>query len=229
MITAHHAAFFVWAVLTSIVCVVGCRLRDTPRGQRFDRRVGVVLVLAYVIVNAWWFAPANFVWNNTLPIQLCDLAALCAPLALLTRRRACRTLLYFWGFGLSTQGFVTPTVDPDPSLGHFWMHWINHGAVIGAATYDLIVRRYRPTWRDWRLAMVTSLLYLALIFVLDVSTGWNYAYVGNTKPEQKTIIDVLGKWPLRVVWIALIASAAMTALMIPWELARRLKLRDTSR
>ncbi|MCA9293086.1 MAG: TIGR02206 family membrane protein [Phycisphaerales bacterium] len=228
MPTAHHAAWLVWAVITAIVCVMGVRMRGTPKGARFDRLIGLTLALGYVVVNIYWFSPPNLAWDDSLPIQLCDLAALCAPLAILTRRRPLRVLLYFWGFGLSTQGFFTPTVAPDPTLGKFWMHWINHGAVVGGAVYDLVVCRYRPTWRDWRFAIIASLLYVALIFGLDIATGWNYAYVGNATPEQKTLVDVLGPWPLRVLWIVLIAGGAMTALMLPWTIARRLKLRGTN-
>ena len=220
MTSPHQVAFLLWAIITAIVCVLGMKSRNRPMGPRLDRAVSIAIVLAYLTVNAWWLYPAHIEPGNSLPIQLCDLAALSAALAFLTGKRIFRALLYFWGIGLSTQGFITPTTEHGPEHGEFWMHWINHGAVVGAAVYDLIVRRYRPTWRDWRTAIIVSLVYLTLIFLLNMIQGWNYAFVGNHKPEQPTLIDHLGAWPLRVLWIALIAAGAMTLLMIPWEIAR---------
>ena len=133
-----------------------------------------------------------------------------------------RALLYFWGLGLSTQGFITPVNEHGPESGEFWMHWLNHGAIIGAALYDLVVLRFRPHWRDWRTAVVLGIVYVACVFVLNIISGWNYGYVGATKPDVRTIVDFLGPWPLRVIWIVLIAIFAMMLLMLPWEIARRI-------
>lgn len=219
--TVHLLALFVWGVITLTIVLIGRRLRGTDRADAYDRGVGVFALLAYLIVNAWWFWPTHLKPSQSLPIQVCDMAALCAPIAILAKWRVARALLYFWGLGLSTQGFITPVNEHGPESGEFWMHWLNHGAIIGAAVYDLGVLRFRPTWRDWRIAVVLGLVYLACIFALNAVTGWNYGYVGSVKPEVPTIVDHLGEWPLRVVWMALIAIGGMTALMLPWEAARR--------
>ncbi len=229
MLPPHGAALVVWAVLTTVICFIGIKVRDTPRGTRFDNHIGILLALGFITVNAWWLSPGNLQWGKSLPLHLCDLAALCAPLALMTQWRLPRTLLYFWGLGLSTQGFVTPATVHGPEHGEFWMHWVNHGAVVGGAMYDLFVRRFRPTWRDLRITIYVSIAYLVVIFSLDLITGWNYAFVGNTTPENETIVDFLGPWPLRVVWISFIATSAMVALMLPWVIARRMMIRKTQK
>lgn len=223
-LTSPHALTLMgWAVFTGVVIWVGLRTRGTGRAWAFDRGVGVLTLLAYLTVNVWWLWPTHLEPDQSLPIQLCDLAALCAPLAILARWRVARALLYFWGLGLSTQGFITPVTRVGPEHGEFWMHWLNHGAIVGAALYDLAVLRFRPTWRDWRLAVGLGLVYLAGVFALNVVTGWNYGYVGSSRPEARTIVDFLGPWPWRVVWIAAIAIAGMAALMIPWVLAGHLR------
>jgi len=220
--TVHALALFVWAIITATIILIGLRLRGTDRAKRLNKGVGLFALAAYIAVNIYWMWPGNLVWDKSLPIQLCDLAALCAPIALLTRSRTARALLYFWGLGLSTQGFITPVNEHGPESGEFWMHWLNHGAIVGAAMFDLTVLRFRPQWRDWRTAVLLGVVYLACVFVLNIITGWNYGYVGATKPDVRTLVDFLGPWPLRVVWIALIGITAMALLMVPWEVARRL-------
>lgn len=221
----HGATLLVWACAVALLIVARGRARRRGRERSFDRGLGWALLAAYMMVNIWWAWPGRFEWARSIPIHVCDLAALFAPLALLTGRRWPRTLLYFWGLGLSSQGMITPVVRVGLAYGEFWMFWINHGVVIGAGLYDVIARGYRPTWRDWGFASCLGLIYIAALFGLDAATGWNYGYVGPSVPEAPTIVDGLGAWPLRVVWIVLIALAAMALLVVPWEIARRLARR----
>jgi len=151
---------------------------------------------------------------------VCDVTTLCVPLALLGGRRMPRALLYFWGLGLSTQGVLTPDLQDGPGQVGFWMFWLAHFSVVGGALYDVIARGYRPTWHDYRRAVGIGLVYIALLFGLNMCLGVNYGYVGQAEPGQPTIVDVLGPWPWRVPVIVALAVAAMTLLMLPWEVAR---------
>jgi len=217
--TPHALALGVWTILTASLVLLGRRLRATPRALSWDRAVGVVACICWLGVNTYWLWPPVR-WEQALPLQLCDLAAMMAWLALLTGLRLCRALLYFWAFALSSQGFVTPITREGPDHPEFWAHWINHGAILAAAVYDVAVLRFRPTRRDLILAVGVSLGYVALMVPLNIATGWNYGYVGPDLPESTTILDRLGPWPLRIVWVCLLGALAMVAVYLPWELAR---------
>jgi hypothetical integral membrane protein (TIGR02206 family) len=129
-------------------------------------------------------------------------------------------LLYFWGFSLSTQALLTPDLVSGPGTLAFWIFWVMHVLIVGGAVYILVVRGYRPTWRDCLFAIGMAWVWLILIFTLNWVTGYNYGYVGNAKPSQPTLIDYLGPWPLRVLWMGLLGSAAMLVLQLPWVLRR---------
>jgi len=66
-----------------------------------------------------------------------------------------------------------------------------------------------------------AVLSIALVLPLDIAFGWNYVFVGPSKPQVRTIVDLLAPWPERLGLIALIAAAAMALVLLPWELARR--------
>lgn len=216
----HAAALVVFSLLTAAAVLLRRNRRGAASGRRIDVAIGLAGLGAALVVNVWWLRPAKFTWGESLPLQLCDLAALAAPFALLTSHRRLRALAYFWGFGLCTQGLVTPVVRLGPAFGEFWMAWLNHGFITGLAIYDVAARGYRPAWSDWRFAMSATTAFFFVVLPIDVAFGFNYGYVGSTTPGATTLLDLLGAWPLRIVWIILLATLAMAATMLPWELAR---------
>lgn len=185
-----------------------------PAGQMLGA-IGLILWLSW---QFWWLSPAQFSWESSLPLHICDLGGLLASLALLTGSRTLTTLLIFWGLGLSTQAYATPVVRVGPGATEFWIFWESHTLIIGSAIYCIAVRGYRARWRwggrgkfpcgDVGVAFALTLVYLAVMLPLDVLTGWNYGYVGNTKPEVPTLIDKLGPWPWRLFPLAALVLAA---------------------
>jgi len=225
--TPTHAAVIVtFLAVTGALVFARRRLGDEKRRAAFDRALGVLAALIYVVVNAWPLRPKHFSLEWSLPLHVCDITTLVVPVALLTRSRHARALVYFWGIGLSTQGFITPDLRDGPARIGFWMFWLAHFSVVGGAVYEVAARGYRPTWRDYRFAAAAGLMYVALVLPLDVLLGVNYGYVGPAMPGQPSIVDALGPWPYRVGVMIVLAAAATALLMLPWDLAARLRRRD---
>ncbi|MGE3107488.1 MAG: TIGR02206 family membrane protein [Phycisphaerales bacterium] len=183
--------------------------------------IGWLGIAYWIGSNIWWNWPGNYDLQRSLPIQVCDLAGLIGPLALLIRARALRAITYFWGIALSTQGFIQPVLTKGAAYTEFWLFWANHTIVVGTAVYDVIARGFRPAWRDYFLAAAAILAYLVIILPIDIVWHLNYGYVGNTTPENRTIIDDLGPWPLRILPLSVIALGVMAAIQVPWVVAAR--------
>lgn len=224
--SATHAAVVLgFAAVTGLAVVAGRRRREAERARRFDRALGWVAFAVWVVTQAYGFLPGQYRPDRVWPIQVCDVAGLVAPLVLWTGWRRLRAVLYFWGLGLSTQAFVQPDVNPDMASVDFWTFWLAHGAVVGTAAYDLAARGFRPGWRDYGTAVLALAAWLAVVLPLDVVTGYNYGYVGGDAGGQPAFILGLGPWPGRLVWLSLLAAAAMAMLVVPWDLARRTERR----
>jgi hypothetical integral membrane protein (TIGR02206 family) len=219
----HGAVVIAFAAMTLALTGLRRRWRRTsaPRAVQLDRIVALAAAVAAVFTVGWPMMPRRFDLTWSLPLHVCDLAALTAPLALTTSRRLPRTLLYFWGLGLSSQGFCTPDLRDGPGKIEFWVFWLNHFAVVGSAIYDLAGRGYRPTWRDYRSSVTAGIVYLAVVVPLDVALKLNYGYVGPALPGQPTIVDVLGPWPWRVLVMSALTAAFMALMTAPWQLAQR--------
>jgi len=208
------------AAVMGAVITCGRAWRGTPR-ERTLRHVLVGIIAVTVIAgDAYYLSPGQYDPAMSLPLQLCDLALVMAALALGPGWRWARALLYFWGLLLSSQGFFTPTLTHGFGHPRFWFFWSMHAMIVGGALYDLIVLRFRPTGRDLLFAMTAILVYTGLMIWINVRMGWNYGFVGPSSPGTPTIVDALGPWPLRLVWMAAMVFAVQAAAWAVWKLGR---------
>jgi hypothetical integral membrane protein (TIGR02206 family) len=221
---AVHVATVAMILLASIWAVRHRRLLpEEPSKLRFDR-VLVVLGFALVVVNQTselW--PSRFKIENSIPIHLCDVVGLIAPIAILTHRRVFRAILYYWGIGLSTQAIFTPELQEGLAGLTFWVFWIPHGMIIVLAIYDLAAFRYRPNWKDYAVAAGTLAVFVAMVFPLNIWLNVNYVYVGQGRPGQPSVVDFLGPWPFRVLKMTLGVLLVFALMTLPFEIARRVQ------
>lgn len=221
--TQHAIALLGFGGAMALAIVLGFRHRDTSKeatARAWGVRAMWVFIAAYMTYYLW---PTRFDLKISLPLQLCDLALIAAPIALGNRARWARTLLYFWGLLLSSQGFISPTLDVGADHPRYWLFWISHAIIVGSGLYEVIVLRYRPAFKDLCVAVGASVAYALAVFELDRRMGFNYGFVGESSPGAPTIVDHLGPWPLRVVWMAVIGITFQTLAWAAWPLCAKLK------
>ena len=230
--TMDHAIALAWTIgLVIAACFLGRRWRrdGTPEGAERERQLCAAWGGFIICYNCWylfyWFSPEHFDVRQSLPCQMCDIAALLAPLLFLTRWRTVRTLMYFWGLGLSTQAFISPILKQGIGVDRYWLFWIGHLAIVGSAVYDLVVRRYRPTFRDFLSVVAITLVWYGSMGALNMALGGgaNYGYNGDTTPDRPTIIDHLGPWPYRAILLVPIVIVLFAAMWGVWPLTERMR------
>ncbi|MCC6426422.1 MAG: TIGR02206 family membrane protein [Phycisphaerales bacterium] len=220
--TLFHVITVIALLGASLVfALIGRKWRGTPREVMLGAFWGGLILARQGIEVVWYLLPANLDWSRSLPLQFCDVAPWFAAIALLTEKRWARALLYYWGIGLSTQAFFTPTLSEGFGYTRYWWFWLSHTHIIGTCLYDMIARGYRPTWGDWRIAFVVTFFYTVAMIVLDAITGLNYGYLGPTKPGFRTVIDALGPYPWRIPLMMLIVLVVFTLMTAVWRPGKR--------
>ncbi|MGB0766583.1 MAG: TIGR02206 family membrane protein, partial [Phycisphaeraceae bacterium] len=212
----------------------GTRAALVTPDRMLTRRVAAVFGFGVWLLSAIYYTlPANLEPHMSLPIQTCDLLVLLAPLTLWRPSRLLRSVVYFGGFALTTQAFVTPTSDVGgPDHIKFWIFWLLHGVILATAIYLVAVDRFRPTIRDLRNAVAFWFVYAAAMIALNYATylgdfndgnGWYYGYLGPTLPEvvQGSVLRHLGDWPLRPLLMMLLALSIFVLCYLPWLLIPR--------
>lgn len=167
--------------------------------------------------------PDRLSWANSLPLHVCDIAGLMAAIAIHTGNRFARCILHYWGLALSSQAFFFPVLNAGPVHTDFWLYWIEHGAIVVAAIYDVAVIGYRPRWSDWRAATLLLACYAMVIAPLDAAFHLNYGYLGQTAEAQRSMIAIFGRWPGRIpaLWLTGIALMALLRIRIPFSKSDR--------
>ena len=102
--------------------------------------------------------------------------------------------------------------DPD-----FWFFWFSHLAIVGVGLYDVAVRGFRPTSRDFAVNAAISLSYAAIVTSLDYAFGWDYGYLGRGDYKNFNATDVLPPGPLRPLFLIAATALVMALLLFVWR------------
>lgn len=217
--SVHHVLVVcISALIMGTLLGLGRRWRGTARERLWRRIWGAGIVVTQIATISWWLLPANWDPGVSLPLHLCDLTVWVAAVALLAPSRLARCIIYFWGLGLSTQAFFTPTLQEGAAQMQYWWFWIQHTQIVGVAFYVIIVDGFRPTLRDLLAINIVTFGYLGAMLAINIPLDLNYGYVGQADPSTETVIQRLGPWPLRIVWITLIVEAVFVVMWAIWPL-----------
>jgi len=213
-------------LVTVCVCVLavaalagaGRALPDADK-MALRRTLGIFGIVYWVSYNIWWNRHGLDLPYG-LPLHVCDLNGLIAPLALVTLNRWLRATAYFWTFALTTQAFIQPTLTTGPAGATFWWLWAQHTIILACAVYDLSVLGFRPNWRDLGRVYAVSAIYLAMVIPVNLEFSANFGFLGNPPPPARIppFVDALGPWPLRALIIVALAAVGFALLELPWRL-----------
>jgi len=219
----HGAVLIVCALTIALACVIGRVLlaRDLRAGAKVPRAGherrwrhalawSIVVTQGFILVRR--LTPENFDLDESLPLHLCRLGVWIAAWLLFTLDTRARALTLFWGIGLSMQIFFTPFLGEGHGSIVFWIYWLNHVQIVGAGVYDITVLGYRPSRRDLRLASSLGVGYVLVVAGINAALGTNYSYLGAGEHEGASVVDVMGAYPWRMIWMT-IGALAIFALI----------------
>jgi hypothetical integral membrane protein (TIGR02206 family) len=167
---------------------------------------------------AWCSLDGEKSIDNFLPFHLCDIAAITAGLALITKRPLLCALTYFWGLAATLQGLLTPAITVGFPHLPFVMFFVHHFAVVTAALYLPIVdgwRPQRPLWVGLLEVFAWTQVYLAFAMTVNRLLGSNFAFASRP-PDNPSLIDCLGPWPWYLVSMEAIAVLFFCLLVLPF-------------
>jgi hypothetical integral membrane protein (TIGR02206 family) len=219
MLSAIFGAALLW--------VWWARTHPSPARRRHaEEMLAYANLVLWIVIRLYLVTPDQFSWSVWVPLGMCDIASLLASLKLLNPYNRWLSIgLYFGGIGLCTNALITPDLQEGPRQFEFWAFWLRHAAIMVVAIYDLAVLGFRPNWDDWRRACVLGLTYIALVSAVNIPFGFNYGFMGDSLPGNPSVLDFLGPWPLRLLWVVLIVGALWALMVAPWRVAGRRRAR----
>jgi len=216
----HLVSLLGCVVLVVLFGMVGKRAvvhGDTAVLRRLRCGAGYGGLVAWLGNSVYWCLPAQFSWNNSLPLHFCNLANLIGAVAVLGPWRLWKAVLYFWTLTLCIWAFLTPVIGGGYATLEFWVFWGYHLFIPLAVVEVLVVQRFRPSLTDLRNAWILTFCYLVMLVILDWITGWTYGYVGPSTPDAPTLLDVFGPYPWRLFWMIPLGSGLYLGAWWPWR------------
>ena len=186
--------------------------------RRLDRATRWALAAAAaggeLFLLVWWLAHGAPL-ARLLPLHMCDIAVVLAPVVLLTGHRLCYELLYFWGLSAAPVALLTPNVTVGFPAVHCVCFFALHGLIVASALYATVVMRLRPTLRSLLRAWLLANVFAALLIPLNGALGTNYMFVSH-KPDTPSLLDVMGPWPWYILVGSLVGLVAMALCYLPF-------------
>jgi hypothetical integral membrane protein (TIGR02206 family) len=213
----HFAALGIGIVVAAALIMIGKR---GGTGKKVATAILAFLNLSvYPLGQAAWLsldAPQSV--DNFVPLHLCDITAMMAGFALLTRQRLLCSLTYFWGLAATLQALITPAITVGFPHGPFVMFFVHHFSVVITALYLPIVEGWRPKQPLWKAPLEANawiLLYLGIAMTANHLLGSNFAFASRP-PDNPSLIDHLGPWPWYLVAMQAIALIFFFLLTLPF-------------
>lgn len=187
--------------------------QGAPAASKMPGIALAAITLSHFVFGAWSCVDLDY--DFAPPLHLCDFAAFAGVAAMLTRKPIFCELTYFWGMAGTIQGLLTPALRigfPEPA---FFAFFALHCGVVAMALYLVIGLRFVPRPGAPLRAFLWTQAYVAVAAL----GGWlfdeNYGFL-REKPENGSLLDLLGPWPYYIISLELLALALYSLLYLPF-------------
>lgn len=212
--------FTVLAVLAAVAALLIRSCRRDPESARSRAGVSLLAFLCFAVypinqavLSAGGGDPKL---DSLLPFHLCDIAAFICGFALVTRRPALCELAYFWGLAGTMQGLLTPNLHHDFPSPVFIVFFLQHGVVVITALLLPLGFGWRPRRGAAARAFGWVMVYAAAAFLVNLALGTNFGFLMH-KPDQGSLLEVMGPWPWYVLALIVLAGVLFCLLSLPYR------------
>jgi release factor glutamine methyltransferase len=194
-----------------------------------SRALAAIIAGTYLVEHAWFIARGTWSLDFNLPLHLTDVVTVVSVLALWTARPLLVELTWFWALTASLQAVLTPDLGSAdfPEL-LYWTFFITHSGAVVAALVLVIGRRIDPRPGAVRRVFGATLVVAAAAGTANLLTGGNYMWL-RAKPDEASLLDVMGSWPWYILSAAVLALALFGLLDMPFRRRRHTPMMPADR
>lgn len=223
--STEHIMPIVISVVLGAVLIYFAKNKLNKRAQNIIFNfIGFFIAGIVVVYHIRLALTTDYLISRDLPLFLCSLLALLIPFLTYYRKYWMYEIMVFWVLAFTTQAIVTPELfESFPSFEYF-RYWIVHSGLIIVILYATLVYNYRPTLISIAKSMLALQVYIAIIYVVNLSLGANYSYLMG-KPTTSSILDYFGDWPYYIFYVQLVLIPYFLLIYLPFYIAGRIEKR----
>lgn len=207
----------------SIILLICLLLPLARRWNERQRRLAEYCIGAILLINEVGWHAWNIYWGTwtvqtMLPLHICSFTVWGSVYMLFSGNRNVYfyEFMYFLGIGGAMQALITPDAGIY-GFPHFraFQTFISHGLLVIFPLYMTIVEGRRPFPQSFRRVFISTNLYMAFVFVINLLIGSNYLFIAY-KPDFPTLLDMLAPWPWYIPQLELIGFAVFFIVYLPF-------------
>ena len=192
--------------------------------EKLKTLVGTSLAFVPFICVCWrmWYQASsnNFDPKLDLPFFLCRFMALILPFVFYTRNRLWLGILYFWVMAGTLNAILTPDLIEGPGHREYNLYWIYHLMLVVTMIYGVFVYKFKINWRDYKNAVVATILFTVFSAGVNFVLKANYNYLSE-KPKVASLLDYLGPWPWYIAAVYGIMFFLFLLALLPYLIKSR--------
>lgn len=218
LFSPSHLLPILFIALMGVVCIMSANTYLSERGKTLLGTAFAMIAALGVLIRIWaLYLDGDFTIQTELPLHLCRVLGLAAPVIMYFRNRKHLGVMYFLVLAGTLQANITPDVDGDFPTIRYITYWMMHSALIVLPFYTIYVYKLRITWDDLKRSFFYINVYFLLISLFNWLTGSNYFYTCN-KPVSASLLDYFGQWPYYIGVTYCIGIVLLLLLYFPWYL-----------
>ncbi|HXQ58453.1 MAG TPA: TIGR02206 family membrane protein [Acidimicrobiales bacterium] len=208
------------AALAAVILCTAARRRRGPWRLVVARIIGLALAADAVSWIVSLIVAGDFSAKTSLPLALCNMAAIVAAAACWWRVPLLVELTYFWGLAGTLQAVITPDLNVGFPHLVFFEYMVGHLGIVLAAVFLVVGLGLRPRPRAVVRVLTVTLAYTGVVGLVDGLAGANYMFL-RRPPANWTLLRLLGPWPWYLLSATGVALVLFTALDAPFWRGRR--------
>lgn len=211
----HYITLAIGFTITAVLILFAKR---SDKNQRIATAILVFFNLSAYPLALYCWGEHPRALDNILPLHLCDLAAFVAGFALFSKKPFLLTLTYFWGLAATIQALITPAITIGPPSLPYIHFFVQHFAIVAAALYIPLVLKWRPEspwWKSPLKVFGVSVVYQGFALLVNTLLKTNFAFASRP-PDNPSLIDHLGAWPIYLFAMQALALAFYLLLALPF-------------
>jgi hypothetical integral membrane protein (TIGR02206 family) len=213
---SHLGPITLFVVVNVLIVVLRARIRDTALDGALRALIAGLLVANELGLSFWRIRHRLWDVRTSLPLHLCGVSVVLGAAMLLTRSFLLFELTYFWAMGGALQGLLTPDVEGWDFPTFRWATtFVSHGLIVTANLYMVFVLGMRPSFASYLKSMAAVNVYGVVMLLVNRALGANYGFLCR-KPDQPTLIDLLGPWPWYLLGLEAVAWALSFLFLVPF-------------
>lgn len=200
----HVSTLLVLAFFGFILIFISKKCLDEKKRKGVGIFLGILMIIIELGDLSYRLLFIGQSVSDNLPFHLCGPIYYMVAVMLITRNRTLYDLTYFLGIAGASNSLLTPgEIFPFPHFLNLTFFFTHGMIIIGILWMTISLKGYRPTWKAYFKTFIFLNVLGVIVIPVNLLFNTNYLFICY-KPPGGTIMDLLGPWPVYLIFVELL-------------------------